>query len=84
MVALVAYTAWVYPFEVAFMKSTSAPKRQLFIADNIVNVFFALDIVLTFFVAYFDSRTELLLYDSKKIALRYDPFNLLFLLFFFF
>ncbi|CAO2828382.1 unnamed protein product [Amaranthus hypochondriacus] len=71
MVALVAYTAWVYPFEVAFMKSTSAPKRQLFIADNIVNVFFALDIVLTFFVAYFDSRTQLLVYDSRKIALRY-------------
>lgn len=69
MVALVAYSAWVYPFEVAFMKSF--PIRQLFIADNIVNVFFAIDIVLTFFVAYFDSRTQLLVYDSRKIALRY-------------
>lgn len=69
MVGLVAYSAWVYPFEVAFMKSY--PKRQLFIADNIVNVFFAIDIILTFFVAYFDSRTQLLVYDSKKIAKRY-------------
>lgn len=69
MVGLVAYSAWVYPFEVAFMKS--CPNAQLFIADNIVNVFFAVDIVLTFFVAYIDSRTQLLVYDSKKIAIRY-------------
>ncbi|XP_021727318.1 potassium channel AKT2/3-like [Chenopodium quinoa] len=69
MVGLVAYSAWVYPFEVAFMKAY--PKRELFVTDNIVNVFFAIDIILTFFVAYFDSRTQLLVYNSKKIAKRY-------------
>lgn len=72
MVGLVAYSAWVYPFEVAFMKSY--PKRELFIADNIANVFFAIDIILTFFVAYFDSRTQLLVYNSKKIAKRLVSF----------
>ncbi|XP_057977463.1 potassium channel AKT2/3 isoform X2 [Malania oleifera] len=69
MVLLVAYSAWVYPFEVAFLKST--PKRKLYIADNIVNLFFAIDIILTFFVAYIDRTTQLLVRDSRKIALRY-------------
>ncbi|KAL9246243.1 hypothetical protein vseg_019805 [Gypsophila vaccaria] len=69
MVVLVIYTAWVYPFEVAFTKS--CPIKGLFIANTAVDLFFALDTALTFFVAYFDSRTQLLVYDSKKIAKRY-------------
>lgn len=68
MVILVAYSAWVYPFEIAFMNAT--PRGGLFIMDNVVNVFFAVDIVLTFFVAYIDSRTHLLVRDSRKIAVR--------------
>ena len=68
MVALVAYVAWVYPFEVAFLKSS--PSRRLYIADSIVDLFFAVDIVLTFFVAYIDPRTQLLVRDQKKIARR--------------
>ncbi|XP_057494473.1 potassium channel AKT2/3-like isoform X2 [Actinidia eriantha] len=69
MVLLVAYSAWVYPFEVAFLDSS--PQRNLFITDNIVDLFFAVDIVLTFFVAYIDPRTQLLVLDSTKIATRY-------------
>ncbi|KAK7853336.1 potassium channel akt2/3 [Quercus suber] len=69
MVLLVAYSAWVYPFEVAFLNFY--PKRELWIADNIVDLFFGVDIVLTFFVAYIDSRTQLLVRDSGKIAKRY-------------
>ncbi|KAG6711354.1 hypothetical protein I3842_05G049000 [Carya illinoinensis] len=69
MVLLVAYSAWVYPFEVAFFKSS--PKKELWIADNIVDVFFGVDIILTFFVAYIDPRTQLLVRDSRKIAVRY-------------
>ncbi|XP_047315091.1 potassium channel AKT2/3 isoform X2 [Impatiens glandulifera] len=69
MVFLVFYIAWVYPFEVAFLKSS--PKKALFIADNIINLFFVVDIVLTFFVAYFDPNTQLLVRDRRKIALRY-------------
>jgi hypothetical protein len=69
MVFLVAYSAWVYPFEVAFLNSS--PNRELWIADNIVDLFFGVDIVLTFFVAYIDSRTQLLVRDSKKITKRY-------------
>lgn len=68
MVLLVAYSAWVYPFEVAFLNFH--PKRELWIADNIVDLFFGVDIVLTFFVAYIDSRTQLLVRDSVKIAKR--------------
>ncbi|CAH2078284.1 unnamed protein product [Thlaspi arvense] len=69
MVLLVAYSAWVYPFEVAFLNSS--PKRNLCIADNIVDLFFAVDIVLTFFVAYIDQRTHLLVREPKQIAVRY-------------
>lgn len=68
MVLLVAYSAWVYPFEVAFLNSS--PKRNLCIADNIVDMFFAVDIVLTFFVAYIDRRTQLLVREPKQIAVR--------------
>ncbi|KAL0834592.1 hypothetical protein Bca101_086481 [Brassica carinata] len=69
MVLLVAYSAWVYPFEVAFLNSS--PKRNLCIADNIVDMFFAVDIVLTFFVAYIDRRTQLLVREPKQIAIRF-------------
>ncbi|XP_020261938.1 potassium channel AKT2 isoform X2 [Asparagus officinalis] len=69
MVVLVAYSAWVYPFEVAFL--SAAPKGGLCIFDNVVNFFFAVDIALTFFVAYIDSRTQLLVQDQRKIAVRY-------------
>ncbi|KAL0873592.1 hypothetical protein Bca101_023297 [Brassica carinata] len=69
MVLLVAYSAWVYPFEVAFLNSS--PKRSLCIADNFVDLFFAVDIVLTFFVAYIDRRTQLLVREPKQIAVRF-------------
>ncbi|KAF9603585.1 hypothetical protein IFM89_037084 [Coptis chinensis] len=69
MVFLVAYSAWVYPFEIAFMKSS--PTRGLYIADSVVDLFFAIDIVLTFFVAYIDPRTQLLIRDPRKVARRY-------------
>ncbi|KAL0699161.1 hypothetical protein Bca4012_055283 [Brassica carinata] len=69
MVLLVAYSSWVYPFEVAFL--SSSPKTTLFIADNIVDFFFAVNIVLTFFVAYIDKRTQLLVREPKQIAVRF-------------
>ncbi|XP_021901658.1 potassium channel AKT2/3 [Carica papaya] len=70
MVVLVAYSAWVYPFEAAFLNSFPN-KSKLYIVDNIVDLFFAIDIVLTFFLAYIDSRTHLLVRDRRKIAIRY-------------
>ncbi|KAJ9169203.1 hypothetical protein P3X46_017415 [Hevea brasiliensis] len=69
MVLLVAYSAWVYPFEVAFLNSSR--NKRLYMADNIVDLFFAIDIILTFFVAYIDSRTQLLVRDRRKISIRY-------------
>lgn len=65
---LVFYTAWVSPFEFGFLQK---PSGGLSIADNIVNGFFAIDIVLTFFVAFLDKTTYLLIDDPKKIAWRY-------------
>ncbi|KAK4421082.1 Potassium channel KAT1 [Sesamum alatum] len=68
LILLVIYSAWISPFEFAFL---SYKQDALFIFDNIVNSFFAVDIVLTFFVAYLDSQSYLLIDDPKRIAIRY-------------
>ncbi|KAK1641544.1 hypothetical protein QYE76_059349 [Lolium multiflorum] len=68
LVILVLYSAWASPFEFGFFMYPHGP---LAIADNVVNVFFAVDIVLTFFVAYADKKTFLLVDDPGKIAWRY-------------
>ncbi|XP_058724846.1 potassium channel AKT6-like isoform X2 [Vicia villosa] len=64
----VLYTALVCPFEFGFLLTSKGP---LAIADNIVNAFFLIDIVLTFFVAYVEKTTYLLVADKRKIAYRY-------------
>ncbi|KAF6155523.1 hypothetical protein GIB67_017878 [Kingdonia uniflora] len=69
MALLVIYSAWVYPFEIAFIKSSRG--GDLYIADTVVDLFFTIDIILTFFVAYIDRKTQLLVRDPKKIAKRY-------------
>ncbi|KAJ9548610.1 hypothetical protein OSB04_021153 [Centaurea solstitialis] len=68
LVVLVIYTAWVSPFEFGFLER---PERPLSIIDNFVNGFFAVDIILTFFVAYLDKKTYLLVDNPKKIGKRY-------------
>nr|AKR53708.1 KAT1-type channel [Ammopiptanthus mongolicus] len=68
LVVLVIYSAWICPFEFAFL---SYKQDTLFIIDNIVNGFFVIDITLTFFVAYLDSHSYLLVDDPKRIAIRY-------------
>lgn len=69
LVILVIYSAWICPFEFAFL-----PYKQddvLLVIDNIVNGFFAIDIVLTFFVAFLDNQSHLLVDEHKKIGMRY-------------
>ncbi|KAF0909391.1 hypothetical protein E2562_035831 [Oryza meyeriana var. granulata] len=68
LILLVVYSAWVTPFEFGFLPN---PTGALAVADNVVNAFFAVDIVLTFFIAYIDPKTYLLQDDPRKIALRY-------------
>ncbi|CAL0325724.1 unnamed protein product [Lupinus luteus] len=68
LTVLVIYTAWVSPFEFGFLKK---PKAPLSITDNVVNGFFAVDIFLTFFVAYINKATYLLVDDQKQIAWKY-------------
>ncbi|KAG5098481.1 hypothetical protein JHK82_048335 [Glycine max] len=68
LLILVFYTAWMCPFEFGFLEKSNI---AVAITDNVVNVFFAIDIVLTFFVAYLDKSTYLLVDDHKLIALRY-------------
>lgn len=68
LVVLVVYSAWVSPFEFGFLQN---PDGVLAVADNAVDAFFAVDIALTFFVAYADKKTHLLQDDPRKIAWRY-------------
>lgn len=68
LILLVVYSAWVAPFELGFVPN---PGGVLAIADNTVDAAFAVDIVLTFFVAYTDRRTFLLQDDPACIAWRY-------------
>lgn len=75
LVVLVVYTAWVSPFEFGFLMR---PEGPLAITDNVVNGFFMIDIVLSFFVAYLDKNTYLLVDEPKRIALRYARTGLLF------
>ncbi|CAN0877633.1 Potassium channel AKT6 [Linum grandiflorum] len=56
------------PFEFGFV---ARPSGALAFTDNVVNAFFFVDIVLTFFVAYLDETTFLLVDSKKDIALRY-------------
>ncbi|CAN1287629.1 Potassium channel AKT6 [Linum perenne] len=72
LVFLVFYTAWMAPFEFAFVEH---PLRPLSIADNIVNVFFLVDIVMTFFVAYLDETTFLLVDSKQKIAMSLQSYG---------
>ncbi|XP_042467449.1 potassium channel KAT1-like [Zingiber officinale] len=65
---LAVYSAWICPFELAFMRHLSA---KLFWVEIILNSFFAIDIVLTFFVAYLDRRSDVLIDDPKRISVRY-------------
>lgn len=67
LVILVIYSAWISPFDFAFLDNKEGALR---IFDNIVNGFFAIDIILTFFVAYLDSQSYVLIDDHKKIAAR--------------
>ncbi|KAK7260861.1 hypothetical protein RIF29_27160 [Crotalaria pallida] len=75
LVLLVFYTAWVCPFEFGFLHHSIG---GLAITDNVVNGFFAIDIVLTFFVAYLDKASYVLIDNQKLIAKRYATTWLLF------
>ncbi|KAG0458065.1 hypothetical protein HPP92_023222 [Vanilla planifolia] len=68
LILLVIYSAWICPFEMAFLRHLP---RTLLHLENIVNGFFAIDIFLTFFVAFLDHKSHLLVDDRKKIAARY-------------
>ena len=67
LIILVVYSAWISPFELAF--APELPKHFQ-TADFCVDAFFLLDIILTFFVAYLDRTTYVLVYKMPKIAAR--------------
>ncbi|MCO5566673.1 hypothetical protein L7F22_020351 [Adiantum nelumboides] len=68
LLLLVIYTAWMSPFELGFMRTHLLP---YIVADFVVDCFFTIDIFLTFFVAYVDKRTYLLVTKRSWIAARY-------------
>ncbi|KAL3615187.1 hypothetical protein CASFOL_040848 [Castilleja foliolosa] len=68
LLVLVIYSAWISPFQFAFL---TYKRDGLFIINNIVDAFFAVDIFLRFFVAYLDSHSYLLIDNPRRIAIRY-------------
>ncbi|XP_057866868.1 potassium channel AKT1 isoform X3 [Cryptomeria japonica] len=68
LIVLVIYSAWISPFELAFVPK---PGKALIVMDNVVNGFFFIDIIMTFFVAYLDRTTYLWEDKPKNIAIRY-------------
>ncbi|XP_022682454.1 potassium channel KAT6 [Setaria italica] len=68
LIVLVLYSAWASPFELALEKAATAP---LLVVDLVVDVFFAADIAVSFFVTYFDRSANLFVDDRRKIATRY-------------
>ncbi|RWW33453.1 hypothetical protein BHE74_00021407 [Ensete ventricosum] len=68
LMVLVLYSAWICPFEFAFLHYLPS---TMFLVDNIINSFFAIDIALTFFVAFVDHKSYLLVDEPKRIAVRY-------------
>ncbi|CAM6027486.1 unnamed protein product, partial [Sphagnum balticum] len=68
LIVLVGYSAWVSPFEFGFIEN---PQGALLAVDYAVNAFFGIDIVLTFFVAYLDKRTFVMVDSLKIIAFQY-------------
>uniref|UniRef100_A0A0E0DA51 Potassium channel n=1 Tax=Oryza meridionalis TaxID=40149 RepID=A0A0E0DA51_9ORYZ len=68
LIMLVLYLAWASPFELSMEKAASV---ALVVTDLVVDVFFAIDISISFFVAYRDTSTGLLITDRRKITTRY-------------
>ncbi|URE36811.1 Potassium channel [Musa troglodytarum] len=68
LMVLVLYSSWICPFEFAFLHYLPT---TMFLVDNIVNSFFAIDIALTFFVAFVDPKSYLLVDEPKRIAVRH-------------
>ena len=70
MLVLVVSSAWICPFELAFLRHLS---WELFLIETIVDSIFAIDIILTFFIAYLDQKSYLLVDTPKRIAARSAP-----------
>jgi hypothetical protein len=71
IITLLAYTATIAPFRIAFYESSESNSSQFFdVFDVFVDIVFGLDIVLNFISAYekTEGRFE---YDLKKIAINY-------------
>jgi hypothetical protein len=67
LLVLVVYSAWICPFELAYLRNLS---WKVSLVDNIIDSFFAIDIILTFFLAYLDQKSYLLVDDPKRIVAR--------------
>lgn len=74
LIVLVVYSAWICLFELAFLRDIP---YKLLLVENIINSFFAIDICFTFFVAYVNSKSHLLVDDQKRIATRFISDSLL-------
>lgn len=67
LIGPVLYSAWSSPFELALDRAATTP---VVVASLVMDAFFAADIAVSFFVAYFDRSANLFVDDRRKIATR--------------
>ncbi|KAG6428608.1 hypothetical protein SASPL_112861 [Salvia splendens] len=77
----VYYSGWQLLLALLVISSAAVPPAEmvldnegwslLSVADNICNILFGIDIILTFFVAYVDEYTHRIVDDHRKIATKY-------------
>lgn len=70
MVALL-FVCFITPYRIAF---TESDELEWIIIDCLIDLLFLTDLILTFFMAYYDEKTYDLVDDRKKIACRYLRF----------
>ncbi|GMH45970.1 hypothetical protein BSKO_13934 [Bryopsis sp. KO-2023] len=70
IVGLLIYTAIVTPFEVSLLSMTTRVNWH-FLVNRMVDLGFTIDLILSFFVAYQDTKTGLWVYDQPRIALHF-------------
>lgn len=69
MVVLLGFTALVTPFEVGFLTANGVD--GLFVINRLVDFGFLLDMIVNFFLGYFDENQAVWIWNHKKIARRY-------------
>ena len=69
---MIIYVIIFLPFKYGFLEDDHFPAWDVF--DQVIDVLFGIDLILTFFTAYINPVNDVLVYEFKKIACKYLQF----------